>query len=1095
MRKSKLWVSAVLSTATLIGITAFGVTQAQADTARNVTIDGSTVDTNQANTYKGFGMVSANGTSRLLLDYKAENPAKYWEIMNRLFNPNTGILDMIKVEMGADANTSTASTPATMRSVDEPANTLRGWDWHIVADAKKINPNLKVDMLRWSEPKWVSDAEKQGVEAGYAARYKWYKETIDSAYKTYGIKMDYVSADKNETRNVEPEWIKYLSGHLKKETSPYPMNGIKIVASDQIGGTDLPGKMLKDKALMDAIDVVSMHYQVHGDADIREVNKQGKQIWYSEALAPTTFAEYRLNSNTPKNGLGGTHGAIDVANSFINMYQSTTSLNNQSENSSGYMTRYEFQPAVSSFYDGSQYSTKELIDAQTPWSGNYYVDAGVPVTQQFTNFIKPGWEYIKSASEGDGQGANGLTNTTDNHLTLTDSSKKDYSVVITNDSDSPRGYNFTLKNMKDPSAILHAWKTTGPKSGEKYDANWLKNVGNVTPAKANNGTYTFNYTVDPNSVVTLSTTTGQSNYQPNDNQKQWKDDQLSLPYADNFDYTDSKYQNYRDTSVIDSANQGYLSSRDGTPRYFDDMGGAFQVVKSDDSGHNNVLQGMITAATFVGGWNPEPGNDTVMGDNRWANYQVSSDFKLDTKTPVTNSDPDFASLLARNLKSGGNNDSGYALKVDKSGQISLNKDGKSLKTITIPSFKADQWHNFALKVVGNTITGYLDNKEIVTYTDNDSPYSTGKIGLSSGYYHTQFDNLKIDPIDGQAQNVQRIDDLDSAINYSGDWTHAVPGSGDSNGAEGNVYNRSASSSNSGAFTFTMNGNEFNLIGKNNSAHLQITVDGQVIKDDAIANNSIDRGTAYSLANLSNGKHTVRVAVKSGNFLLDAIDEAQSPASSTTAGGTSTPNPPTTEISSSSNSSESSVTSSSTSNFSSSATSSSSSSTNGSTLVTKPGQLKVGEAVYAVKKVYLYKDANFKTNNRITVYSKQRRVNRPMFVVQGFARSSNGTLRYQVKDVNHYRKTNGKRGYITANRKYIVPAYYATMPKSKVNTIIAKKGVNAYRTVSLKGKAKHYKQGTKLKVEAIKKYHLTSRYRLVNGYYITGNKKLVMQKNY
>ncbi|EEI71690.1 hypothetical protein HMPREF0496_1109, partial [Lentilactobacillus hilgardii ATCC 27305] len=215
MHKNKFIYSLAVLSSLVLG-SAYGVAAhaddsgASSANTHDVTIDGKNVDTNPANTYKGFGMVSANGTSRLLLDYKAEHPAQYWQIMKDLFDPQTGALNFIKVEMGADVNTSTASTPATMRSENESANTLRGWDWHIVADAKKINPGLQVDMLHWSEPKWVSDKKSAGQDAYYVARYKWIKETLTSVYKTYGIKLNDVSADKNETKNPEPDWIIYL---------------------------------------------------------------------------------------------------------------------------------------------------------------------------------------------------------------------------------------------------------------------------------------------------------------------------------------------------------------------------------------------------------------------------------------------------------------------------------------------------------------------------------------------------------------------------------------------------------------------------------------------------------------------------------------------------------------------------------------------------------------------------------------------------------------------------------------------------------------------------------------------------------------------
>lgn len=175
------------------------------------------------------------------------------------------------------------------------------------------------------------------------------------------------------------------------------------------------------------------------------------------------------------------------------------------------------------------------------------------------------------------------------------------------------------------------------------------------------------------------------------------------------------------------------------------------------------------------------------------------------------------------------------------------------------------------------------------------------------------------------------------------------------------------------------------------------------------------------------------------------------------------------------------------------------STSGSTTTTKPAipnnTAKKGAAVYATKKIYLYRQATFKKVQRIATYPKGKRVNRPMFVVTDYARSKGGTLRYKVRDVNHHSKTAGKVGYITANNKYVVPVYYASMPKNKKVTIISKKGVNAYRNVNLTKKVKHYKKGAHLKVKKIVKHNLTSRYVLSNGDYMTGNKKLVIQGNY
>ena len=56
----------------------------------NIVINGGNANTLENMLYRGVGMVSGNNSSRLLLDYKAENPDAYWEIMNYIFGKNGG---------------------------------------------------------------------------------------------------------------------------------------------------------------------------------------------------------------------------------------------------------------------------------------------------------------------------------------------------------------------------------------------------------------------------------------------------------------------------------------------------------------------------------------------------------------------------------------------------------------------------------------------------------------------------------------------------------------------------------------------------------------------------------------------------------------------------------------------------------------------------------------------------------------------------------------------------------------------------------------------------------------------------------------------
>lgn len=210
-------------------------------------------------TYKGFGMLNGNSTSNLLLDYKAENSEAYWKMMQYLFGGEYPLFSNIKMEMGNDGNNSTGAEACTKRYEDEDADASRSPGFVMAADAKKVNPNVMVSILRWEYPNWVK-AKAAGSER-YAAIYKWYKETIFDAYEKYGYVIDYIDPDKNETGSPDGEIIKYFANALKNETD-FPSyfteeakeayHNIKIVASDENKGLKIVPLMRSDSGVYDA---------------------------------------------------------------------------------------------------------------------------------------------------------------------------------------------------------------------------------------------------------------------------------------------------------------------------------------------------------------------------------------------------------------------------------------------------------------------------------------------------------------------------------------------------------------------------------------------------------------------------------------------------------------------------------------------------------------------------------------------------------------------------------------------------------------------------------------------------------------------------
>ncbi|MCT6858848.1 MAG: DUF5776 domain-containing protein, partial [Apilactobacillus sp.] len=153
-------------------------------------------------------------------------------------------------------------------------------------------------------------------------------------------------------------------------------------------------------------------------------------------------------------------------------------------------------------------------------------------------------------------------------------------------------------------------------------------------------------------------------------------------------------------------------------------------------------------------------------------------------------------------------------------------------------------------------------------------------------------------------------------------------------------------------------------------------------------------------------------------------------------------------------------------------------------------------VYMIKNFYRYLSTNFTKKNRVEGYKATSRPNAVMFRIIGETTNKNGVKRYKVYQIvikkNGLFKVDRKKwGYITARPSYMRPLYYS----SNVHTIkVIGKRVRAYKNVKLKNAVNAYKQGTVLKVKAVKKFGSTYRLQLTNGTYISANKNLVKKES-
>lgn len=99
--------------------------------------------------FDGHGGLSAGASSRLLFDYPEPQRS---QILDLLWLPNHGAaLHICKVEIGGDVQ-STDGTEAShqhTRFDDSPERFNRGYEWWLMAEAKKRNPSVITYVLAW----------------------------------------------------------------------------------------------------------------------------------------------------------------------------------------------------------------------------------------------------------------------------------------------------------------------------------------------------------------------------------------------------------------------------------------------------------------------------------------------------------------------------------------------------------------------------------------------------------------------------------------------------------------------------------------------------------------------------------------------------------------------------------------------------------------------------------------------------------------------------------------------------------------------------------------------------------------------------------
>lgn len=423
-----------------------------------INIDTSTL----SKVFEGYGSLSAGASSRLLFDYPEPTRS---EILDYLFKPNFGANILhLKVEIGGDVNSTDGSEPsiaATRFEFENPKSGYfkRGYEYWLMAEARKRNPDIILEGLQWGAPGWIGKGNFYSKDnANFVCSW------IMGAKTYWNIDVNYVGIW-NE-RNYSKDYIKLLRNTLNEKG----LQKVLIDAGDlwQIHEKwSIADDLLKDSILMKDVGVINSHTSEQTNYYITNNAWQtGKPVWSGES-----------------HFYGGDWYAA------ANWARSIRSYIN------GRFTKIINWSLISSYHDFLVVPRSGLMLANTPWSGYYEIQPAIWVMAHINQFVKPGWRYLDSACKwwaSEGNPAEGLS-----MVTLKSDKTNDYSIIIeTMDAKEPQTLKFKLSDnlsSNDLAVFLSSFKK--------------EEFAQQSDIKQNN--HKFCITVFPNSIYSLTTTRGQ----------------------------------------------------------------------------------------------------------------------------------------------------------------------------------------------------------------------------------------------------------------------------------------------------------------------------------------------------------------------------------------------------------------------------------------------------------------------------------------------------------------------------------------------------------------------------------------------------------
>lgn len=614
--------------------------------------------------FEGIGAVSAGASSRLLIDYPEPQRS---QVLDWLFLPRHGAgFQHLKVEIGGEINSTDGAEPTHARSraeLDQPRREYfeRGYEWWLLKEARRRNPRIILDCLAWGAPGWIGDGVYCSPDmADYLVGY------LQGMKRYHGLDLDLVGGW-NE-KEVTPDWIKLLRRRLDAAGLAH----VRIVGGDMNGPPEaqwkIAGQAAEDPELARCLHAIGVHYP-YGDLppSVAKVRAAGIRTWSSE------------------------HGEWDWMTMLPYLHRRAASINRAFLERG--LTKVNFWSAVTSYYDCLPAPRSGVVTANAPWSGAFEVMPTLWAVTHYTQFAEPGWRFLPAAG--------GMLPRGGSRVAFVSPDGRDFSLVIeTNEASADQAL-----RIEAPPAWrgrpLHVWRSDQMEHFIRQP--------DLAPV---DGAWTM--TVAPNSIVSLTTTTGQ------------RKGAASSPPPAPFPFP------YRED--LESCAPG------APPRYLSDQGGAFVV--TDRPGGGRMLSQQVQRAGID--WSKSALAYTVAGDPNWNDVDVSAEARLENGEGAK--DDDHVGLLARWYPGATwihfttPHPAGYHLRLRRDGRWTLTAARAVLAEGAVAA-PGDGWHQLRLTCRGDEVRAWIDGRPVAEM--RDATYPRGLAGLTSGFHPADFDELSV----------------------------------------------------------------------------------------------------------------------------------------------------------------------------------------------------------------------------------------------------------------------------------------------------------------------------------------------------------------